>query len=146
VLAVDYGHPRSVLYNVEHAEGTLACYAKHRRSFDPLQAVGEADITAHVDFTSLAEHAEAHGLRVAGFADQHHFMVGLGRREFPDTDAQPTGETAKSLRAFRSLMHPNLMGLGFKFLALEKAIPGTDASPLAGFEFSTDARRALGLA
>ncbi len=145
VLAVDYGHPRSVLYNVEHVDGTLACYAKQRRSFDPLQAVGEADITAHVDFTSLAEHAEARGLRVAGFADQHHFMVGLGRREFPDTDAPPTGEGAKSLRAFRTLMHPNLMGLGFKFLALEKAIPATDATPLVGFEFSNDARRALGL-
>jgi SAM-dependent MidA family methyltransferase len=63
VLAVDYGHPRSALYNEEHSTGTLSCYAKHRRNFDPLQAVGEADVTAHVDFTSLAEHAEAHGFR-----------------------------------------------------------------------------------
>jgi hypothetical protein len=72
-------------------------------------------------------------------------MVGLGRQEFPDADSAPTGEAAKSLRAFRTLMHPNLMGLSFKFLALEKTVSSVNAVPFAGFHFSTDARRALGM-
>ena len=137
VLIADYGHPREVYYARERNTGTLACYSRHRRGDDPLKNAGLADITAHVDFTSLAECAESHGLRVAGYADQHHFMAGLGKEAFPDTVEAPDATRQKLLRAFNTLMHPNFMGTQFKFLALEKNIPpGTDA-PLAGFQFST---------
>lgn len=146
VLIADYGWPRAVLYAGDRCTGTLACHSKHRRSFDPLQAAGNADITAHVDFTSLAERAERGGFRVAGFADQHHFMVGLGQNEFPDTREIPNAEKAKALRAFNTLMHPNFMGMSFKFLALEKPAVAGPVGPLAGFQFSTNPRTVLGLA
>lgn len=137
-LIADYGWPRDVYYSSDRASGTLACYSQHKRSFDPLQNTGGADITAHVDFTSLAECAVASGLRLAGFADQHHFMVGLGKNEFPDAVVAPDMERQKALRAFQTLMHPNFMGLGFKFLALEKGVPSQEDTPLSGFQFSTN--------
>jgi SAM-dependent MidA family methyltransferase len=142
VLAIDYGFPREIYYSPERSGGTLACYANHRRSDDPFEAVGEADITAHVDFTGLAAHAEKCGFRLAGFTDQHHFMVGLGSREFADTTSPQTPERQKSMRAFQTLMHPNFMGMAFKVLALRREV---EEKPLQGFAFAADPRVALGL-
>jgi SAM-dependent MidA family methyltransferase len=91
-----------------------------------------------VDFTSLAERAEESGLGVLGFTDQHHFMVGLGKSHFPDGTAGP-----REVSAFKTLMHPNLMGRSFKVLCLEKG--AGDEKRLMGFEFARSAREALGL-
>jgi len=142
LLTLDYGYPHDLYYSPERANGTLACYTNHQRHDNPFEAVGYADLTAHVDFTSLAERAELNGFEIAGFTDQHHFMVGLGSRFFTDSDRSQTPEQQKSLRAFQTLMHPNFMGLAFKALALRK---GLNATPLLGFAFAADPRTALGL-
>ena len=47
------------------------------------------------------------------------------------------------LREFKTLMHPNLMGLQFKFLALEKNLPPGADAPLAGFQFSSEPAASL---
>ena len=142
LLALDYGYPRDIYYNSDRFTGTLACYSNHKRSENPFDAIGQADITAHVDFTTLVEHAEITGFDLAGFTDQHHFMVGLGSREFTDRSGAPTPEQQKSIRAFQTLMHPNFMGLSFKALALRK---GVEPLPLLGFAFASNPRGALGL-
>lgn len=142
VLIADYGYPRADFYSPERSTGTLACYSQHKRTYDPLENAGDADITAHVDFTSLAERAMEHGFRVAGFADQHHFLVGLGKRAFPDSNEAPDAARQKELRGFQTLMHPNLMGMNFKFLGLQKNVTG---EKLAGFEYAPDTVAALGL-
>ena len=131
VLAIDYGFPRAEYYRADRIGGTLTGYAHHRREGDVLASPGEIDLTAHVDFTSLAEHAARCGLRLAGFTDQHHFMVGLGRLHFPDGIAP----AAQEMRAFKTLMHPALMGLSFKVLCVEKGL--ADPAPLAGFHFAS---------
>jgi len=41
--------------------------AKHRRLDSPFEEIGQADITAHVNWTEAAERAETVGLSVAGF-------------------------------------------------------------------------------
>jgi SAM-dependent MidA family methyltransferase len=132
VLIIDYGFPRAEYYRPERSSGTLSAYASHRREPDPLQRPGEIDLTAHVDFTSLAEAADSAGLRIAGFADQHHFMVGLGRLHFPDDEAL-SGARPQEVRAFKTLMHPSLMGQSFHALCLAKNV---DASGLSGFQFA----------
>lgn len=142
LLAIDYGHAREIFHDLSHAAGTLACYSAHRRSHDPLQAVGHADITAHVEFTSVVEHAESLGFTLAGFTDQHHFMVGLGARLFRDDDDQSPGRQHE-IRAYQTLMHPGLMGQSFKALALQRNVaPGL---PLSGFRFGRNPRAELGL-
>jgi len=143
VLVADYGYSRADYYVPERTQGTLASYRHHRSAENPLADPGEQDITAHVDFTTLAERGERVGLKLAGFTDQHHFLAALGRHVFPDvTDpAQLTAGRQKEMRAFATLMHPTLMGRDFQFLALAKNAP-TD---LRGFAFAGDARKALGL-
>ncbi len=139
ILAIDYGYPRSEYYRPERTSGTLSAYAAHRREPDPLQRPGEIDLTAHVDFTTLAEVAPGVGLQLAGFTDQHHFMVGLSRLHFSD-DYAMTAAGQQELRAFKTLMHPTLMGQSFHAICLAKGVAGTT---LSGFQFGGDPRGKL---
>ncbi|MFM8657427.1 MAG: class I SAM-dependent methyltransferase [Chthoniobacterales bacterium] len=140
MLLVDYGHPAAVKYHASRAEGTLAAYRNHRRVDDPLADPGEQDLTAHVDFTAVARAAEAAGLHLAGFTDQHHALTPLAARTFPPmAEEQLSPDAAREMRALRQLLHPESMGTSFKFLALAK---DADA-PLAAFAFARDPRREL---
>ena len=141
-LVIDYGFSRAEYYRPERTAGTLTGYAQHRRVEDLLAAPGETDLTAHVDFTALAERARDAGLRVAGFTDQHHFIVALGALHFPAT-IPDSPASQRELRAFKTLMHPQMLGRSFQVLALEKG--GMSPAPLTGFRFARDAAGALGI-
>ena len=141
VLVVDYGFARDEFYAPERSAGTLSCFAEHKRVSSPLEAPGKIDITAHVDWTSLAERAQNCGLDIVGFTDQHHFMTGiiaeLLREEF-SSDVDP-----KTKRALQTLLHPELLGRTFQFLVLAKDVDLTQ--PLSGLRFVRDRKIALGL-
>ena len=141
VLVIDYGFSRAEYYRPERTTGTLTGYAQHRRVDDILASPGETDLTAHVDFTTLAERATTAGLRVAGYTDQHHFIVALGAQHFPGS-IPDTAASQRELRAFKTLMHPQMMGRSFQVLALEKAT--ASPAPLTGFRFARDPQAALG--
>ena len=132
MLCVDYGFPREQLYAPWRAAGTLSCYRAHRRDDHPLEAPGEKDLTAHVDFTGLAEAGLAAGLELAGFTDQYHFLVGTGTPLLLAMEAGAASpQRDADLRAIKSLLHPEMMGTQFKYLALTRGIDLT--TPLAGF-------------
>ena len=133
VLVVDYGYARDQFYAPERTGGTLQCYAEHRRGMSPLEDVGHRDISAHVEWTSVAERAMQCDLTLAGFTDQHHFITGLLSRQAPPEETER--------RALQTLLHPELLGTRFQFLAL-----GKDAPPnqLSGFSFARDPRVTLG--
>lgn len=146
ILTVDYGFPRSEYYHPDRTTGTLSCYASHTKFEDPFKRIGRADITAHVDWTSLAETAEENFLDILGFTDQHHFIVGLGREELLTLEREVpkmTPELQEYVRTFRMLMHPETMGTRFQALCLGKNVP-TD-QPLDGFQYSADPRHYLEL-
>ena len=141
VLAVDYGYSRDDFYAPARRSGTLQCRSHHRMIGSALSKIGEIDITSHVDWTSLAERAEAHGLTVAGFTDQHHFATGvvtaLMAEQF-DASADP-----RTRRALQTLLHPEFLGTTFHFLALTRNVAA--GVQLSGFKFARDPRIALGL-
>lgn len=131
VLAVDYGFARHEFYDSSRNAGTLQSYAAHRPIASPLNEVGRADITVHVEWTSMVEQAEKCGLSLVGFTDQHHFLTGLlGRIEVRENER----------RALQTLMHPEFLGTRFQYLALGK---GVGEQQLAGFRYARDARKAL---
>ena len=131
VLAVDYGYPRAEFYATERRTGTLQCRADQRAVSSPLIEIGRADITAHVDWTSVTERAEQHGLALIGFTDQHHFITGLLTRR--------TSQESER-RALQTLLHPELLGSRFQYLALGKNVA---AGEMTGFRFARDPRKAL---
>jgi SAM-dependent MidA family methyltransferase len=136
LLAIDYGMTRDELLAPHRAKGTLACYAAHRRDDDPFESIGEKDITAHVDFTSLAEDLRACGLDPTGYTDQHHFLVGAAERLLLSLDGHPpTADTLKKLRSLRTLLHPETMGVQFKVLLASK---GVSTPTISGFRHARE--------
>ena len=77
VLLIDYGYSRTDYYSPLRTEGTLTAYRNQRRQKNIFEGIGETDITAHVDFTAIAEAGLKAGCQLLGFTDQHHFY---GRR------------------------------------------------------------------
>jgi SAM-dependent MidA family methyltransferase len=71
LLVIDYGYAQTALGE------TLQAVARHAY-VDPLDAPGEADLTAHVDFAALARAAQAAGARVQGPVTQGAFLTRLG--------------------------------------------------------------------
>lgn len=130
MIFIDYGLPRREYYAAERAAGTLLCHFRHRFNDEPLARTGLQDITAWVDFTAVAEAAEAAGLQVAGYTTQAHFLIGndLGRR-MQDVDALDLVQRLNLSRQAMVLTLPGEMGERFKVIALAK---GYDA-PLRGF-------------
>jgi SAM-dependent MidA family methyltransferase len=131
LLAVDYGYAREKMFAPERSGGSLQCYAQHRLLSSPLSEIGHADITAHVDWTSVAECGEQLGLSVAGFADQHHVFTGV-ISELMQEEFGPQASPA-TRRALRTLLHPEFLGTTFQFLGLSKNAP---ADQLSGFRFA----------
>jgi len=120
VLIIDYGYPRAEYYLAERAQGTLMCYYRHRAIDDPLQRVGLQDITAHIDFTGLAEAAVGAGMDVLGFTTQAQFLLGCGILEM--TSVEDVVEQASLAQQLRTLLMPGGMGEIFKVLALGREI------------------------
>lgn len=131
VLAIDYGFAASDFHEV------LQVRSRHHSLESPFEEIGDADITAHINWTVIAVAAEKSGLRVAGFTDQHHFLTGI------ISVFQEIVTDEKSKRALQTLLHPEMLGRSFQVLALAKDI---DFGPsLSGFKFARDPRETLGL-
>lgn len=147
ILIIDYGFPRDELYSSLRTEGTLTGYYQHQRLKDVLQRPGEIDITAHIDFSAIAEAASGEGCSLLGFTDQHHFMVGAAEQRLLEIErlvgaGSISPDQQRFLRRYKSLMHPNTMGLAFKYLLLGKAV--SPAEVPSGFKFGKDPTLTLG--
>ncbi|MEW5757625.1 MAG: SAM-dependent methyltransferase [Pseudomonadota bacterium] len=138
VLLIDYGFPRREFYHPQRASGTLMCHYRHRAHSDPFVFVGLQDITAHVDFTLIAEAALAAGFEVRGFTSQAYFLLALGLTELlaevNPVDVRAQLEYAQQIK---KLTLPNEMGELFKVMALAK---GMDL-PLQGFALNDQRQR-----
>ena len=139
VIAVDYGYARDEFFALQRTSGTLRAYARHRFVTSPLTHVGQADLSAHVEWTSLAEHAARCGCALAGFTDQHRFITGL--LAGPLRDEFASGQDAKAARELQTLLHPEHLGMKFQFLMLAKGIEVP--ARLSGLRFARDPRPQL---
>jgi SAM-dependent MidA family methyltransferase len=131
VLLVDYGFPRHEYYHAQRAQGTLMCHYRHRAHDDPFVYPGLQDITAHVDFTALAEAAVQAGLDVGGYCAQAHFLLSCQLDKMVAAcDPQDPAYLAITQQV-RTLTSPEEMGELFKVIALTKSL----STPLMGFSF-----------
>lgn len=78
---LDYGFPEAEYFHPQRHMGTVMCHQLHQADDNPLLAVGQKDITAHVNFTGVALAAQNAGLSVLGFASQAWFLLNLGLAE-----------------------------------------------------------------
>jgi len=130
VLLIDYGYSRREFYHKQRNTGTLMCHYQHRAHPDAMILIGLQDITAHVDFTALAEIAAANDLSVAGFTTQAHFLLSLGIEQRVPQFTDET-EQIKVTQQIKQLVLPSEMGELFKVIALTRGL----TEPLQGFTF-----------
>lgn len=130
LLVIDYGYPRSEFYAPQRDRGTLRCHYRHRAHDNPFWWPGLSDITAHVDFTAMADAGFEAGLSVLGFAPQATFLVNCGIGELLQARQEAGGEQAlRAAGAVRMLLSPAEMGEMFKVIAFGRGI----TEPLLGF-------------
>ncbi|MEX2525235.1 MAG: SAM-dependent methyltransferase [Gammaproteobacteria bacterium] len=120
ILFIDYGYPRREYYHPQRTEGTMLCHYRHRAHADPFLYVGLQDITASVDFTAVAEAAEAAGLDVRGFTPQAQFLLGGGLDDLLSEYADNPDAALEMARQVKLLTLPAEMGERFKAMLLSK--------------------------
>jgi SAM-dependent MidA family methyltransferase len=109
VLTIDYGYTARDYYSEDRNRGTLLCYRGHRMNEDPLRHVGEQDITAHVNFSSLRRWGERIGLKTVGFCGQGSFLISLGIEE-EIRKLAGSGDYLFALARIKRLIMPQGMG------------------------------------
>lgn len=130
LLLIDYGFPRAEFYHPQRATGTLMCHYRHRAHADPLIFPGLQDITAHVDFSAIAEAGHAAGLELLGYASQAAFLLDCGLEKIVATSNPDDVRAHLALtQQVKKLTLPHEMGELYKVIALGRGLPG----PLAGF-------------
>jgi SAM-dependent MidA family methyltransferase len=130
VIAIDYG------FLDEEFDRNVQVRAQHRHLDSPFERIGDADITMSVHWRSIVERAQANGLHVAGFTDQHHFLTGIiSQSESGDSDQSLLADSRKAKRELQTLLHPEMLGRAFQVLALARNV-GPETNPLAGFKFA----------
>ncbi|HMC17288.1 MAG TPA: SAM-dependent methyltransferase [Albitalea sp.] len=116
---IDYGFPAAEYYHPQRHGGTLMCHRAHEADADPLVDVGAKDITAHVDFSTIALAGQAAGFEVLGYTSQARFLMNCGLLELLAGASLPlVGNTQK-------LLNEHEMGELFKVIGFAK---GCDAS------------------
>lgn len=118
-LLIDYGFWRDEYYHPERSMGTLQCHFEHGVYHDPLRLPGCQDITAHVDFTAVAEAAEAAMFEVLAYRPQAGFLLACGVLE-PLTLEHDTARYYALAQQVKTLTLPSEMGEMFKVMALGK--------------------------
>ena len=130
VLLIDYGFPRAEYYHPQRRNGTLMCHYRHHAHDDALFLPGLQDITAHVDFTAVAEAGVDAGCRIAGYTTQAQFLLNCGITGLlARTPAEDIAAYLPQATAVQKLLSPAEMGELFKVLALSRGID----VPLLGF-------------
>ena len=125
ILVIDYGFPAREYYHPQRSTGTLMCHYRHRAHGDPFYLPGLQDITAHVDFSALADAAAEGGLQVLGFAGQAQFLVNCGITDVLGAeDAADAARYAPLASSANTLLSPAEMGELFKVLAVGRGVEG----------------------
>lgn len=128
-LFIDYGYPRSEYYLPQRRDGTLMCHYRHQAHDDPFFWPGLQDITAWVDFTALAEAADACDLDVEGYTSQSMFLLGCGLEQvLQEKMAESAGDAPSLAAEARQLTLPGMMGERFQVMGLGR---GLDSEPVA---------------
>jgi SAM-dependent MidA family methyltransferase len=115
MLWADYGFARPDYYQPARTAGTLRTFANHRAGSCPLESPGAFDITAHVDFTAVAEAALALGGRPTVFRSQGSWLADTARELLLESEGNPQPSFA---RQFQTLTHPAHLGARFHILEL----------------------------
>ncbi len=118
LLLIDYGYGRAEYYHPQRSGGTLMCHYRHHVHADALFLPGLQDITAYVDFSTMADTADKAGMRLLGYTSQAHFLLDNGL-EAMLAEQNPADQVAffRRVSEIKTLTLPGEMGERFKVIA-----------------------------
>ncbi|MBF0264796.1 MAG: SAM-dependent methyltransferase, partial [Gammaproteobacteria bacterium] len=132
IILVDYGYSEREYFHPQRNKGTLMCHYRHHSHDEPFYLPGLQDITAHVNFSDIAQVASKHKLELQGYTTQAHFLMSGGLQELSEQfDLTDTLKLAELSRQIKMLTLPSEMGELFKVIAFSKNID----KPISGFDF-----------
>lgn len=131
MLFVDYGYTRRDYYRAERSDGTLRAHYRHRAHSDPFFWPGLQDLTAHVDFTALAEAGHHAGFELAAYVPQAQFLIaGNLEQAFADAHAGMSDEKQRYQLAqqVKQLTLPGMMGESFQAMMLMRGLDAAEVT------------------
>lgn len=129
LVLLDYGFPKAEYYHPQRSGGTLMCHYRHRSHSDPFHLPGLQDVTAHVDFSAVAESGYDSGLQVLGYCSQAQFLLNCGLAQMLSPLDRGNAAYAKTAATVNQLTSPAEMGELVKVIALGRGL----TEPLVGF-------------
>jgi len=130
VISIDYGYAAQEYYTTERNRGSLLCYHKHRASDNPYRYVGEQDITAHVNFSSLKNWGAVLGMKPMGYCSQGTFLASLGIDEIVSTELVSNPNFQTEMLKIKGL----LFGMGDSHQVMIQYKGSRDLTGLRGFK------------
>ena len=130
ILMIDYGFVAAEYYHPQRHMGTLRAHYRHHALDDPFYLPGLCDLTAHVDFSAVAQAGTAAGLELAGYISQAGFLLNSGLTELlMQTSPDDAAAYLPQANAVQRLVSPAEMGELFKVIGFGKG----GIAPVAGF-------------
>lgn len=123
MIFIDYGFDAAQYYHPQRNQGTLIGHYRHHVIHNPFDFIGLADLTAHVNFTDIAQAGTDAGLDLIGYLPQSHFLLNLGITELLAQTGQPDSAAyIREAAAVQKLIDQHEMGELFKVIAFGKNI------------------------
>lgn len=133
IIFVDYGFRGAEYYHPSRITGTLMCHYRHFAHTDPFRFPGLQDITAHVDFTAIADAGIASGLELLGYTTQANFLLASGLTErLQRADPTAAASYLPLTNQVQRLVSPAEMGEFFKVIGFGKGL----TSPITAFQLT----------
>jgi SAM-dependent MidA family methyltransferase len=138
VLTIDYGYPAWDYYSEDRNRGTLLCYYRHQLSEDPFRNIGEQDITAHVNFSSVKKWGEDLGFETLGFCQQGAYLISLGIDKLINELYTNSSDYLFEVAKIKRLIFPGTIGETHKVMIQYK---GKGKPGLKGFSIKNHAEK-----
>jgi SAM-dependent MidA family methyltransferase len=134
VLTIDYGFPEHEYYHVQRNQGTVMGHYAHHAIQDPFFCPGLCDLTAHIDWTSIAKTGINSGLSILGYTSQASYLLdaGIGSLLMEKVDPSNSVEFMPHSNAIQKLLSEAEMGELFKVMCFGKGLPFEEGD-LPGF-------------
>ena len=123
-LTFDYGFPETEYYHPQRHEGTIMAHHKHHAIQDPFFLPGLCDITAHVEWSGIAETALSENVDDAYLSNQASYLLdaGIGDLTLEISDPSDAKTYLPISNALQKLLSEAEMGELFKAFAFSKKI------------------------
>ncbi|KLT72976.1 S-adenosyl-L-methionine-dependent methyltransferase family protein [Neisseria arctica] len=122
VIFIDYGFDAAQYYHPQRQQGTLIGHYRHHTIHDPFFHIGLTDLTAHVNFTDIAQAGTDAGMDLIGYTTQANFLLNLNITGLLENTDPSSADYIRHAATLHKLIGQHEMGELFKVIAFGRDI------------------------